>query len=208
MIAFCLGIVVTSILGNTKQYRDNNTIMDRLTSLYENQDNQPKESFLPATEQLSGSYCCLPISLQMVPEHEDFSYGASTFSDLVSGIPFAGRFFHLPASTSYRISRYAMGEDFSFGLGTNCLAALYMDGGLFFILLGMFVFGIVLRKFEVCVFSGTASSFFVFCMAFYFLTRVVYIPRSSLLSPFKYALWMYLIMSLISYLSAKRRRSL
>ena len=98
-------------------------------------------------------------------------------------------------------------EDFSFGLGTNCLAALYMDGGLFFIILGMFVFGIVLRKFEVCIFSGTASSFFVFCMAFYFLTRVVYIPRSSLLSPFKYALWMYLIMSLISYLSAKRRRS-
>ena len=208
LIAFCLGVVVTSILGDTKQYRDNNTIMDRLTSLYENQDNQPKESFLPATEQLSGSYCCLPIALQMVPEHEDFSYGASTISDLVSGIPFVGRFFHLPASTSYRISRYAMGEDFSFGLGTNCLAALYMDGGLFFIILGMFVFGIVLRKFEVYIFSGTASSFFVFCMAFYFLTRVVYIPRSSLFSPFKYALWMYLIMSLISYLSAKRRRSL
>ena len=204
---FCIGVVITSILGNTKQYRDNNTIMDRLISLYENKQDQPKDSFLPATEQLSGSYCCLPIALQMVPEYKDFSYGGSIFSDLVAGIPFIGRVFDLPASTSYSISEYAMGADFSFGLGTNCLAALYMDGGLFFIILGMFAFGIILRKFEVCIFSNTTSSFFVFCMAFYFLTRVVYIPRSSLFSPFKYALWMYVIMALISYLAPKKRYS-
>lgn len=210
IIALCIGVVTLSILGDTKQYRKDNTIVDRLVMLYTNQreNQEPKSSFLPATEQLSGSYCCLPIALQMVPEYEDFRYGTYVVSDLVAGIPFVGRLFQMPPSTSYQISKYALGDDFNFGLGTNCIAALYMDGGLFFIMLGLFIWGIALRKFEICIFSRTMQSFFVFCMAFYFLTHVVYIPRSSLLSPFKYALWMYLVMTIFSFLPIRKGRTI
>lgn len=195
-IALCVGILISSVLGDTKQYRDNNTIFDRLSSVFDNKTPEPQASFLPATEQLSGSYCCLPLAIQMISSGDDYTYGGSTIGDLTAGIPFSGRLLKLPESTSYRISKYAMGDGFSFGLGTNCIAALYMDGGWIFIVLGMLIFGILLRKFEVCIFSETTSSFFVFCIAFYFLARVVYIPRSTLLSPCKYALWMYVVMAL------------
>ena len=191
----CLGIFLSSLLGDTKKFRDNNTILDRLTTVFENKSSkEEKQSFLPATDQLASSYCCLPIALQLVPEQDDYTYGISTIGDVISSIPFSGRFIPLPQSSSSRISEFAMGKDFTFGLGTNCIAALYMDGGFLLIVIGMFIFGILLRKFEVCVFSDTISSFFTFCMAFYFLTRVIYIPRSTLLSPFKYAFWMYIMM--------------
>lgn len=192
--ALVAGILLSSILGDTKQYRDNNTIIDRLTSVYENKTYKEEESFLPATNQLAGSYCCLPLALQLVPDKEDYTYGKVMLSEVLSSIPFSGRLLTQPESSSYRISKYAMGDDFTFGLGTNCIAALYMDGGFIFIILGMLLFGILLRKFEVCIFSDTTSSLFMFCMAFYFLTRAIYIPRSTLLSPFKYAFWMYIVM--------------
>lgn len=204
--ALCIAVIITSLLGDTKQYRDNNTIFERLTLVFKHKSNEPKGSFLPATAQLSGSYSCLPIAMQMVPNQEDFSYGSSIVGDFTSGIPFAGRFFNFAPSSSYSISKYALGDNFTFGLGTNCIAALYMDGGLFLITLGMLLFGIVLRKFEVSIFANTTSSFFVFCMAFYFLIHVVYIPRSTLLSPFKYALWMYVVMTLYMHISTRKRK--
>lgn len=196
IIALCAGILMSSILGDTKQYRNNNTIFDRLSSVFENKGTELQTSFLPATEQLSGSYCCLPLAIQMISSKDEYTYGGSTIGDLSAGIPFSGRILELPESTSYRISKYALGDSFSFGLGTNCIAALYMDGGIIFICLGMLLFGILLRKFEVCIFIDTTKSLFIFCMAFYFLTRVIYIPRSTLMSPFKYALWMYVLMAL------------
>lgn len=205
--ALVVSIMFSSILGDTKQYRDNNTIVDRLTAVYENKTNDEKNSFLPSTEQLAGSYTCLPIALQLVPEREDYTYGGSLLGELASSIPFSSRLFHFPESSSYRISKFALGDGFSFGLGTNCIAALYMDGGFLFICFGMLLFGVLLRKFEVCIFSDTTTSLFIFCMAFYFLTRVVYIPRSTLMSPFKYALWMYVIMALyINFYSVVKKR--
>lgn len=205
IVILCVGIFISSVLGDTKQYRGNNTIIERLESVFKNETDEPQRSFLPVTDQLSGSYCCLPLALQMISNHSDFTYGWSLLSDFFSGIPFIGRFLNLPESSSYRISEFALGKDFSFGLGTNCIASLYMDGGILFIILGMFIFGFLLRKFEVCIFSETTVSFFVFCMAFYFLTHLVYIPRSTLFSPFKYALWMYVIMALYAKIAPSSR---
>lgn len=198
ILILIIGIFISSILGETKKYRDDNTILDRLTAVFNDETSnvEPKESLIEATNQLAGSYCCLPIAMQMVPENDDYTYGKALLGDVVSSVPFIGRVLTLPQSASYRISYYALGNDFSFGLGTNCIASLYMDGGICMIIVCMFLFGFILRKFEVCIFSETTSSFFVFCLAFYFLAHVVYIPRSTLLSPFKYALWMYVIMAI------------
>lgn len=198
------GILFTSLLGDTKKYRDNNNIIERISQAFDDQSKEKKESFLPATNQLAGSFCCLPIAVQMIPLHEDYYYGLSILSDLIASIPFIGRIIELPESSSYKISEFALGSFFSFGLGTNCIASLYMDGSIIFIIVGMLVFGILIRKFEICIFSETTSSFIVFCLAFYFLTHVVYIPRSTLFSPFKYGLWMYIIMSVYSYVRNRK----
>lgn len=203
-IALCLGMFITSLLGETKQYRDNNNIFDRLCSVIKD-DKIQQDSFFPMTSQLAGSYCCLPIAMQMVPDIEDFSYGLSTVGDVIVSIPFVGRLLSLPESSSYKISKFALGDYFSYGLGTNCIASLYMDGGVIFITIGMFLFGVLIRKFEVYIFSNRTSSFFIFCLAFYFLSHIISIPRSTLLSPFKYALWMYLIIIVISHMATRKK---
>lgn len=202
-LALLTGMMVVSILGDTKQYRDNNTIFDRLVERSNEQEITEKTSSIPLTEQLSGSYCCTPIALQMVPGNQDYTYGMSLLTDITSSIPFIGRFLKQPPSASYRISRYAIGDNFSFGLGTNCIASLYLDGGLIFIVLGMLLFGVLMRKMEISIFSDS-TSLFMFCFSFYFLTHVVSIPRSTLLSPFKYAIWMYLVLVLFRYISSVR----
>lgn len=200
-----VAVMFTSILGETKQYRDNNTIWDRLTSVFEEKKATEKESFMPATAQLAGSYGCLPLAIQMTDKNPVYDMGKNQIAGVVSAVPFAGRVVKLPESTSYRISEYALGANFDFGLGTSCIADFYLDGGLFFIIIGMLLWGIVLRKFEVNMLTDNCSSFFSFCIAFYFLSHVFYIPRSTVLSPFKYGLWMFVVLYLYMKLVGKKR---
>ena len=205
-VALISAIMITSILGDTKQFRDNNSIWERLISVLDSRSYQEKESFFPGTSQLAGSYCCLPLAIQMQKNTGEYDFGKNQVSGITSAIPFIGRIMKLPESTSSRISRFALGDNFDYGLGTSCISDLFLDGGLFFILIGMFLWGMVLRKFEENIFLDGCSSFFSFCMGFYFLVHVVYIPRSTILSPFKYGLWMYVIILLYMTLRKKVTR--
>lgn len=130
-VALISAIMITSILGDTKQFRDNNSIWERLISVLDSRSYQEKESFFPGTSQLAGSYCCLPLAIQMQKNTGEYDFGKNQVSGITSAIPFIGRIMKLPESTSSRISRFALGDNFDYGLGTSCISDLFLDGGLF-----------------------------------------------------------------------------
>lgn len=192
--ALVIGILGSMYLGFTKQFRDNNSFFDRVEAVLDNREYIGYISFFAPTFELSGSYNCLPFSIEMIEQGNDYGYGTLQVAGFLSTIPFVNRFLHLPASSSYQISHFVQGDEITYGNGTNCIADLYLDGGLLLIIIGMLLCGRIFRWFEVSLFTDNYHSLFVFCMAFFFLSHVVYIPRSTILSPLKYALWIYVIM--------------
>lgn len=204
-IALVVGISGSMYLGFTKQFRDNNSFLDRVEAISDNRDNIGYISFFSPTFELSGSYNCLPFSIEMIEQGNNYGYGTLQVASFLSTIPFVNRFLHLPVSSSYQISHFVQGDDITYGNGTNCIADLYLDGGLLLIIIGMLIWGRMLRWFEVSLFTESYHSLFVFCMAFFFLSHVVYIPRSTILSPLKYALWIYVVMRMCNrFVSAKQ----
>jgi len=192
--ALTVGIMGTMFLGLTKQFRGNNSFSDRVNALVTNSAAIGYISICPPTYELSVSYNCLPFAIEIIEGHQDYGYGTLQIGGLLSTIPFVNRFLNLPTSSSYQISHFVQGDEITFGNGTNCIADLYLDGGLLLIIIGMLFWGRLLNKFENVLFGEGNSSLFIFCMAFFFLSHVVYIPRSTILSPLKYALWIYIIM--------------
>lgn len=199
-----IGIVVSSFLGATKQYRDNNSFFERVEAMLSGEGVSLSESISPATYELSNSYNCIAYSVEMIEKGDSYQMGLLQISGLLSGIPFVNRFLHIPSGSSSKISHFVQGDEITYGNGTTCISDLYLDGGIFFIIMGMFIWGRMLRRFEVVLFTDSSNSLFVFCMAIFFLAHVIYIPRSTILSPFKYALWVYVIMYLYNKHSLRR----
>lgn len=199
------GMLGSSYLGLTKQYRGNNTFLDRINSIKENGGFALEESICGPTFELSGSYNCLAFSLEMLDKQQDYSYGAIQVASILQTIPFINRIIPLPQSSSYQISHFVQGPILTYGTGTSCVADLYLDGGILLVIIGLFLWGLFLRFFEVSLFEQKNVSLFLYCIAFFFLSHVIYIPRSTILSPLKYSLWIYIIMIAYSKFAARNR---
>lgn len=205
---FIIGVLFISFLGDTKQYRSNNSIIERIERTIAGSDKEKKKSFLESTEELSGSYNCLAYSVANVPSKDDYNYGKLQLSYLFAAIPFSSVFveplLNLPQKSSSIISHYIQGDWVLYGNGSSCIADLYLDGGIVGIIIGMFLFGVILHYFEIILFDDKHFSLFLFCFALYYIGYMFYIPRSMILGPFKYALWLYIIF----LLRAKNARSI
>lgn len=209
IVLLVVGVFVTSFLGLTKSFRDGNNIFDRIQAVSASEDTRTGTSVFPMTAELAMSYKCLAYSVETVPSRMDHTYGFLQVSYLLNAIPFSstivGTFFDLPENSAYIITRMIQGDYFTSGDGSSCIADLYIDGGLLFIIIGMFLFGISIRFFESRLFSNTEISLFVICLGFHFLIHMVYIPRSIILSPFKYGVWLFFIMYFYHSFYKKKR---
>lgn len=190
-------VLTVSFLGQTKSLRDNNSIFDRVSQAQESTTARQATSIAIATEELANSYQSLAYSIEKVNREKTYYNGQFQLSYFLGSFPFLGglgqKVFGLPSTSSDIISKYIQGDDYDFGSGTSCLADLFLDGGLLFIIVGMFIWGVVLKYFEQRVLVGGTNSIFVLCVGFYFIIHTIYIPRSVILSPLKYSLWVFVI---------------
>lgn len=203
VIILLTGIICSSYLGLTKQYRGDNSFFDRIEAIKANGGFALEESIFGPTYELSGSYNCLAFSMEMLDKQQDYSYGALQVAGVLQTLPFINRIIHLPQSSSYQISHFVQGAFLTYGTGTSCVADLYLDGGVLLVIIGLFLWGCFLRFFEVSLFGAKNVSLFIYCIAFFFLSHVIYIPRSTVFSPLKYALWIYIIMLAYSKIKAR-----
>lgn len=189
------GVFIVAFLGYSKEFRDNNTIFERVNATWEaNPYEDQQESVVPATYELSTSYRCLSYSVEDIQRFGNYGYGKYQLTYIVSIIPFAAGMFGLRDITSTYISHLIQGDFLSYGNGTSVIADFYLDGGLVGVLLGMFIFGYFVRKFDLVLFSNKKASLFLYCCAFYFSFHFISIPRNYLLLNLKYAVWLTIIM--------------
>lgn len=210
MIIVVICIVFSSLLGKTKQHRDNNTFVDRIRIELQSNEYSDNTSIVPSTEELALSYRCLPYAVEYVPARQPHTMGLLQISYLLTAIPFSatiiGSIIHLPENSAYMISHFVQGAFINSGEGSNCVADFYIDGGILMVIIGLFLWGYFCRYFEVQLFHKQQSSLFVTCMAYYFLIHCIYMPRSTILNSFKYAVWLSVIILLYQAFVIRSKR--
>ena len=131
-------------------------------------------------------------------------------NSLLAIIPFFSQFVELPGSSGSYITHLIQGDDPRYGNGTTVIADFYLDGGLIFVILGMFIFGYFVRNFDLILLANKKSSFLMYCCAFFFSMNFISTPRSVVLANLKGGIWiaviLYLYQQLYNYGSVKMKK--
>jgi oligosaccharide repeat unit polymerase len=102
------------------------------------------------------------------------------------------------------ITWITQGEFPTSGEGTTCIADFYFDFGLIGVILGMFLFGYLIRYCELVMYNTILPSFFVHALLVVYLMNGIYIGRSSVLIHLKTVIWVLLVLLLNKYLLNKK----
>lgn len=163
-------------------------------------------SVFPPTRELAFNASSLHIVLANVPNHADYNYGTSFFPGFLRVIPGLQNLFYslanLPlvdSSSAYFCTIYGNG-DLSWGLGTSCVADVYLSFGLFGVIFVFILWGKYIGFLERVSFSNFANPFLL-VLALCTFKELIYISRAS----FTYCLNAYTYSFLLVYLHIKKK---
>jgi len=89
----------------------------------------------------------------------------------------------------------------SWGLGTNIIADLYMELGLFGVIVFMFLLGYIVMKLHI---KAVNNQNYAFIIGYIFLVGFsVYLPRSTVFEPLRHVIWAICLFYLFKYFSNK-----
>ena len=141
--------------------------------------------------------------------------GIFLFGNLSSAIPFSNS---LVVKLFPSINEYKYKSSASFntwlvygsnpppgsGQGTTCIADLYLDFGIIGVVIGMFLFGLLLRYLENVIYGTNTLNMLPLALSFVYLCDAFYISRSSILLGFRTVVWLYVLLWINNLISEKR----
>ena len=141
-------------------------------------------SVFPPTRELAFNASSLHIVLANVPNHADYNYGTSFFPGFLRVIPGLQNLFYslanLPlvdSSSAYFCTIYGNG-DLSWGLGTSCVADVYLSFGLFGVIFVFILWGKYIGFLERVSFADFVNPFLL-VLALSTFKELIYISRAS-----------------------------
>lgn len=223
-ISFTKVMVFTLLLANfmsivgaarTKESSDYHGRISKAS--YENRysgnfsDNIP----LKSTLELALSGRCLNHAISKVPEEYNFRYGMYQFQQLLAIIPFAAGFNknyiskyenHFDSSADFS-TFLIQGNNPDSGDGTTIITDFYLDYGIVGIVLGMFLFGMLLRFVDNAIIGNQDVTFFQWIICALYFSGALYISRATALFYLQrvFQIWfiVILIMSLVKITRAR-----
>lgn len=168
-------------------------------------------STLENTSELAGSIRTLHYAVSYVPSKYDFTYGRFQIQQLITTVPGVGSLltyvdnrYQYKGSASF-ITYLEQGSNPTSGLGTSVIADFYIDFGAIGVILGMFLLGIFMRKFELIAFGIEIPSLLLWVITMVYFSRSIYIGRSSALFFIKESIWIYAVIILNQFILTGRR---
>lgn len=162
-------------------------------------------SVFPPTRELAFNASSLHIVLANVPSHADYNYGTSFFPGFLRIVPGLQNVFYsladLPlvdSSSAYFCTIYGNG-DLSWGLGTSCVADVYLSFGIIGVMVIFVIWGRYLGFLERVSCSDFANPF-ILVLALCTFKELIYISRASL----TYCLNAYTYSFLLVYLHKQK----
>jgi hypothetical protein len=168
------------------------------------------QSIMPFTVELAGSVRCVHAAVTYIPETIDFGRGRYALTSFVTLVPFVGHLF-FRGSESY-LSTARLYTDLlsnfnpdSSGYGTTVIADFYADYGELAVIMGMLLLGIFMGFCDRTLFRREPVPLAVLCVVLVYLSRSLYISRSSAYLPMKSAVFVFLIILLCQIIFARRQ---
>jgi oligosaccharide repeat unit polymerase len=198
-----LGAIFMTLLGEVRRSDKNIDFTTRLQRALNEEKTGSQVSFLPQTQELAGSVRTLHTAVNYIPEKHDFLYGRFQFQQISASIPFFNMFlpiFYDSGHVKYKgsssfVTWINQGDYPNSGDGTSCITDFYFDFGIFGVIVGMFLFGLITRYFEVNLFCNyNISPLFIHIFGIIYLSNAIYIPRSSILFELRTVIWITLIL--------------
>lgn len=199
LICALVGGTVISLLGVARKF---SAVSDSFSEkmLIASQIRMEPTSFLPMTEELAGSTRCLNYALAYVPDEHPYLNGQFFAKNILSIMPFNSSVtnsifdsrFRYKGSASF-ITWIEQGDHPNSGVGTTCIADLYLDFGLIGVMFFMLLFGMIFRFLEIQLFVVRTPSLWIYSVGFYLMTCSLYLSRSSFFLGIRSIVWMYVI---------------
>jgi oligosaccharide repeat unit polymerase len=220
-LRYCVVFVVVSAfifanLGFIREMRDYSSFSGRIEQANRTRSLLPHyKSISPYTFELATSVRTLHAAVEYT-ENNDFFYGQNQFYELLGILPGFGllsrEFIGIEKQdlssavflTEYLFDKHSEALGPPHGLGTSCVADVYLDFGVLGVLMFFLIFGIFIRYLEHNSFANSLPKLFVWIMAFVFLSKAIYIGRSTIISTFKECLQIYIFVYLFVLLDTKK----
>jgi len=190
------GAFVFTLIGlgrtNDVTSRQGNIFSAGMESFQENED------IVSPTDELAKSATILFTALDVVPDKHPYLNGATVFNNLVEVVPMSSLFYNPPkiyqSSTSF-FTYLIYGEYPNWGVGSEVIADLYVNFGVFITLAIFFVFGYYLSylTFE----SHINKNYMNILVYLMILMLAIYINRSIFLNPLKFIFYLLIFNALL-----------
>lgn len=205
---FLISSFIISTLGNSRNYSKDISYIDRINMSLIDAKRDKVNTISPITYEMSGSFKCINLSIEYINKSNDFQNGKFQRNYLLSTIPGYNSLWKqndkeyqstgsMKNFSSADFLTYIVQGPYPYsGIGTTCIADLFLDFGIIGILVGMFLFGILLKKCELNLFDTSRITLFSFIISIVFFSYSFYIPRGCILTYIRSSIVIYLIIYL------------
>lgn len=203
-----IGLIVVSALlltiwGDVRRNTRVDNITEQISSSYSELSNS--EETIVVTAELAGSVRTLHCAVENVPSRFDHTNGVFQMVYLLQAIPFVGTYMidllfgDLPFVQSTTMLTWIIQGDLdSSGVGTSCIADVYIEFGVIGVIIMMFLLGVLFQKSDILYTRLIAeNSIFSLCLYFMVLIQSYYIPRSAILFMAKDVCWMWFVLYIL-----------
>lgn len=186
-----------TLLGEVRALSEGATLEEVIDGVnYQADLRESQSSFSPKTHELAISVRTVHAAIDYVNEN-GLKYGLIQLNQLMAIIPGFGRVvrgvFELDGSQLLSAEIITLQLDANHGMGTSTVTDLYLDMALPGVIVGLFFFGILLRRVDIATFLPYATSFFFWLIVFVLLSKSIYIGRSSIMILLREVLTIYLL---------------
>lgn len=197
-----IAAAILTTLGVARNISRDYSFSERFFMAAQSEDEDKKvSSFSPYTVELAGTARVLNRGVSYVPEHHNYLCGRFQLAYICSIFPTGSRWVGLLGIMPERTFRYGassrfltwirQGDNPSSGDGTTCVADFYVDGGILLVAIGMFAFGVFMRRVDISINSPQPLSLLMCSFAFAYVASSIYIPRSTVLFELKTAMQLF-----------------
>lgn len=183
---FIVGSMVMTILGMIR--RTGVTLDSAINSKIEN--TYYPDSILPMTKELATSVLTISVAVNKVPAVHGHFFGLFMFQNFSVIIPGLNNLLNSKLgidatnfSSSVFLTYMSLGPNARWGVGTSAVADVYLDFGVFGVIIIFILFGYLTKKLEVYVLGYSSTNFLLVAVYLLFFSFSIYISRSNLVVP-------------------------
>ncbi|MDD6210896.1 MAG: O-antigen polysaccharide polymerase Wzy [Bacteroidales bacterium] len=214
ILFFFIAATGITILGVVRSLDNNYSFSSRLLDATRRME-YIQNSISPSTTELAGSVRVLHYAVDYVPQHNPFFDGKFKVREILAVFPFSSSVTNMifqdpwhEAGSGAFLTWVEQGDNPTSGAGSTVVADLYLDFGMYGVLWGLFLFGLLLRKIDIYLYCIDFNRIPLFyrVLAVFLFSKAIYIPRSSILFELRSIVWIFVVIYFYELIMRKNVR--